>query len=237
MFKIAICDNEQIYINQIIEQLQTIQHLWNTDFKIKTFNSGESLCHNLKTNNYDLILLDILMDGIDGVETSHEIINMQINSLIIFVSSYDKRLKELFDIQVVGFLDKPLNPIEFEAMLKKAFIRITAQHQKIFTFNNVNLENFVYINDILYFESLGRKVTLTTKHQTFMINDTLKNIWEQIKQYDIFIRPSKSYITNLEHSTLQDSKNLLINNFNIKIGRTYKTETFERFKHFLMVRK
>ncbi len=230
MLKIAICDDLEIDRNVIITQLAKIEVLWCTQFEIFIFTSGEELFKSLETNVYDVILLDILMSGIDGIETAVNIRTIGQNCKIIFVSSYDERLRELFKINTFDFLDKPLDFDKFENCLKRA----AEVEIKIFEYTK-NKEPFLLnTNLIIYFESSRNKIVLKGIDFEDLFYDSLLKIWETLKQNGDFIMPHKSYIFNLKYVTVTASTvyvNRTKETFNI--GRAYRTDTAERYLKYI----
>ncbi|OON95257.1 MAG: hypothetical protein ATN31_11365 [Candidatus Epulonipiscioides saccharophilum] len=234
--QIGVCDDDNKYIDITLKYLSMIEKEWNIEFNITTFNSGEELCKNLQFNSYDIILLDILMGGITGIETAKAIRKMKINSLIIFISSYDKQIKELFDTQVIGFLDKPLQYEQFKIVLQKGKERLDEIIDPIFTFSINQMDYFVYVKNIIYIESISNKVQIITTNSSYEVRVTLKKVWEKICKYDIFIRANKSYIVNINYVKFNDTKSLTIEHLQINIGASYKREVLERYHIFLRSR-
>ena len=96
MIKIAICDDENIIVNQIeniiLNVCKTEGILVDTD----AFYCGETLEKAVMLGTkYDLIFLDIQMKNGDGITTAKNIREMDENVLLIFVSGYDKYMMEL----------------------------------------------------------------------------------------------------------------------------------------------
>lgn len=120
MLKIAYCDDAEADRKRIMCSLSRIEEKWRESFKIVPFSGGEELCEDIAENHYDVILLDILMNGIDGIETANRICSMGVESLIIFISNYDDRIKELFSFRTIAFIDKPVEVDKLEEALQRA---------------------------------------------------------------------------------------------------------------------
>lgn len=109
MIQVAICDDESL----VAHQLESI--IWDTcnsaGIKVDTevYNSGFALEKGILTGQkFDLIYLDIQMKNGDGISTARNIRKMDENVIIIFVSSYDKYMMELFRLDVFAFIKKPI---------------------------------------------------------------------------------------------------------------------------------
>lgn len=235
MLKIAYCDDMEQDRNNILLALSQIEDKWQDEFEIAGFKSGEDLCSNLKENSYDIILLDIVMKGIDGIETAKIIKSMDTNSFVIFISSYDKRLKEMFGFKTLAFLDKPLEVSQLENALNEAYNIMKKDENNIFVYTKNKVQKYVYFNDIIYMESVNHRVEVLTKKEKIVINETLKNIWNTLKTNDNFIMPNRSYIINLRYSFMESSSTFNVTNCNliVSVGRTMKEETKQRYLNFI----
>ncbi len=231
--RIILCDDCQTDMDTNIKALERIQEKWDTNLNITQVNSGESLCQKLKTEFYDVILLDILMEGMDGIETRDALRALNIEIPIIFISSYDKRMKELFGRQVMAFLDKPVDMMQLEQALQLVISDIDKDKEKVFMFTIQQQERFAFVNEILYFESKGNQIKLVTTQGEYIFVERLKYVWARVEKYKEFVKPSKPYIVNLKYASILNSKEIEIRGQIINIGRAYKDETLTRYKKFL----
>lgn len=234
MLKIAYCDDMEIDRNKIMSSLSYIEEKWGEEFEISPFFSGESLCEDIAKNHYDIILLDILMNGINGIETATRIRSMGEDNLIIFISSYDDKIKELFDFRTIAFIDKPLETDKLEMALQKAYAIIKKDSDKYFAYSKNGTMQYVPIKDILYFESRRNEITVYTnkKHETFY--DTLSAVWLKVQGFDQFIMPHRSFIFNLSCVALKaDMIIVKSTNQTYNIGEKFKADTDERYLSYI----
>ena len=73
MLKIAICDDEKVDRDRIRNILIATEIQWNMEFYISQFSSGEEFLVSLMDSSYDIILLDIKMNGVDGIEVARRL--------------------------------------------------------------------------------------------------------------------------------------------------------------------
>ena len=88
---------------------------------IKTFTSGEKL---LKEKKFDIVLLDLMLPGIHGLEVARQISD---RSRVIFITSYREHAVEAFDVNAVHYLVKPVT----EERLFQALDRAVNQTEKV----------------------------------------------------------------------------------------------------------
>lgn len=110
MIKVAICDDFKDAVAQVDEYLMEYQQLRNIQLEIKSFFNAEDLWEHLKENQCDLIILDIELVDMNGVELG-KLIRKKLNdhtTKIVFISAKDCYDRQLFDVQPLNFLPKPI---------------------------------------------------------------------------------------------------------------------------------
>lgn len=234
LLKIAICDDSREDRDNIIYFLGKIECELEEEFEIISFDNGKKLCESIENNNFDIILLDIVMDKLNGIETAKQIRSMGEDSRIIFVSSYDDKLRDLFKFGTIAFIDKPIDERIFKDAIIWAYKSIIKDSKKVFIYNKNKNQYAIALRDIVYFEVKNQQVYIITRKETIVYNERLKNIWKQLKNNIEFIYPNQSYILNLKYSLIQNTKKILINSeFEICIGRKYKEDTMKRYMLYL----
>lgn len=242
MYRIAICDDSEQDRDSVKQALTQIQIKWNIEFSTTYFSCGEDLCEDIKKNTYEIILLDIMMDGIDGIKTAKNIRSYGEDSKIIFISSCDDRIRELFDVNAVTFLDKPINKDDLEQYLDKCLNIIkNTKNDKVFSYSKNKSLMYVDIEDIVYFESDRNHITICTVKEKIQYVGQLKNVWDTVSIYDDFIKPNQSNIFNLKYVDVLSNKiqikssklSVSIDQIEINIGRVFKTDTLNRYMNYI----
>ena len=109
---IAVVDDEAIVCEQIKTLIQ--KALPDQDSEIALYTSGRSLLK--EGRHFDLVYLDIQMEGIDGMETARA----QPDALLIFVTGAKEYALEAFDVSAFHYLLKPLEEVKFTQVLEEA---------------------------------------------------------------------------------------------------------------------
>ena len=106
--KIAIVENEELQA----QNLQEFLHKWlqehNVLYEIVHFKSGEEIIAS-KIKNFDLVFMDILMDGIDGVTTAHKLRELGFNGQLVFLTSFAEYVFEGYNVHALNYLLKPVD--------------------------------------------------------------------------------------------------------------------------------
>ncbi len=199
--QIAICDDFPNVVKQIKNYLLEYEKQSGIAFEINTFSDAESLWEYLKSNSLDLIILDIELVNMNGVELG-QLIRKQLADhrvKILYISAKDTYDRQLFDVQPINFLPKP---VEKEKLFKTLDLvaELMDEGGKVFTFESKQGSCRIRLRDILYFESFNHAYTVTTLSGTYEFRSTISDILKQLSGAK-FIQIHRSYIINYENTS------------------------------------
>jgi DNA-binding LytR/AlgR family response regulator len=183
VIKVAVCDDENQIINLIEKLLLRESKMHHIPLDINAFYSGETLEKAIYNGEqYDLLYLDIHMKGENGIVAAKNIRKVDKNLLIIYVSSYDRYMMELFRLDVFDFIKKPIKPDIFAKSFLAAYKRICSR-KIYFSFHYKNEDHKVLCSEILYFESNGRQIRVYIKNGEIEIfNDKLNEVEKRLQK-------------------------------------------------------
>lgn len=234
MLKIAYCDDMEQDRKNIFNALAHIEAKWNDKFDIVHFESGEELCKYTLKNHYDIVLLDIQMGGIDGIETATRIRSLNQDTLIIFISSYDDRVKELFSFRTIAFLDKPVDIDKLEEAILRAYEIVKKESEVNFSYAKEGATLYIPIKDIVYFESSRNMVLIHTNNGVESYYGTLASVWEQLAETNEFVMAHRSFIFNLKYVNIKADKVIIKSTGEaFKIGMKHRDKTQERYLYYM----
>jgi len=202
--KIAICDNEQIIRENILDLIKK-QH---DDCYIDLYDSGDALLNS--SYKYDIYFLDIQMPGTNGMETAHLLRKEQAEeSVIIFITAFTDYMPDAFDVRAFHYLTKPVDENKFN----NVFVRAVKEHHRLNKNKDRHLlakSGDVYhklpINDIFYIETQGRKVAVHSKSGTVEYYEKAKVLEETLG--DSFFRCHRCYIVNMGYIVRYNSNTI-----------------------------
>ena len=197
MFKIAICDDEQLICSMIENYILDYAVKSNVKIETQVFYSGEELEKFLRSSEtFDLIFLDIEMNMINGIELG-KIIREELDDQIVqlvYISGMDSYYRELFEVRPMHFLHKPFNADEIIQEIRLA-MKLTDKLGGIFTYKKGHEIYRKEVKKILYFESGNREIKMVTTEGEEVFYGKLDEIFDQIAKYH-FMYTHKSYIVN-----------------------------------------
>ena len=103
--KIAICDDEERSVSKIREDLVSLQTS-DDEFSFDEFNDGRSLLSDFTEGKYAIIVLDIEMKGLNGLETAEFIRSIDDKVIIIFLTSYEKFACQGYEVRAFRYILK-----------------------------------------------------------------------------------------------------------------------------------
>ncbi|QUH28450.1 LytR/AlgR family response regulator transcription factor [Vallitalea guaymasensis] len=239
MIHIAICDDNISDTEHIEKQLRQLESCLSINIDIQIFYSGESFCKSInKSCPFDIVLMDIEMDGIDGIVAGEKLRADDENDrvLLIYISSHENYYRRLFDVQPFSFMQKPIDANEFYDKLNKAIEKIIKRRKNgksnILPISQKGKEILIPMNNILYLESKVRLIHLFTTDGMIIYYGTLSKEEKKLTQYE-FVRTHQSYIVNLQYIKIVTSNNLtLINDMLIPISSNRKNLVKERYMEY-----
>ncbi len=144
IYKIAICDDEPDILSLLNSFLVRISIETDIDFDVHHFKSGNELLTSYNyAHSFDIIFLDIEMNGFNGIETAIQIRNIPDDEVEIVILTYhSKYFKGGFKIHAFDYLIKPLSYSNFSKTIN-SIIKKRTKAVKTMLFTTVNNTNDV----------------------------------------------------------------------------------------------
>lgn len=106
MIRIGVCDDMEEEIRRQKSILLRIAEKLDLEMEIRDFWSGEELLEEIENyGSFDIILLDIEMEGKDGIETARCIREKDFSTIVIFVSAHEQYCRKMLEVQPFAFLE------------------------------------------------------------------------------------------------------------------------------------
>ena len=230
ILRVAICDDEQIYINNIIQHLDFFSIDNNIDFEKSVFTDSADML--LSNENYDIAILDVEMDNMNGIKLGEELRKRNPHIILIYVTAYKKYLDDALNLNAVRFFEKPLDSQRFYRGLSDAINRIDNSTISFYVKDNKTVER-ISAQDIIFVEIEKRKTKIVTCNKEYHSEHNM-NFWKDNLTSTIFISPHKSYIINFNYVTSYERKRIILDNkYEVNIARNRQTDFYQKFMHFM----
>lgn len=231
--RIAICDNDKNVCSQLETMVETYLLTHGMRGHIDVYYSAQSLQAFIKQEiSYDILFLEIEMDGMNGVELGHflrdEVENNQIQ--IIYISWKNSYAMDLFKIRPMDFIIKPFFAEEIYSVLEQG-IKLLKRKDAYFTYSLKGDVCRVKIKDILYFSSNGRKICIHTHDKLIEFYGKLDGVMSQL-EVNLFWRIHKSCLINYFQSKQFDyTQGLMNDGSKLSISQKYRVDIRNKQKY------
>jgi len=216
-----------------LEFLKTLILKWsketNTVVDIEIYHSAEEIL--FESNNsypFDLMILDIQMNKINGIELAKRIRKVDKSVVISFLSGIADYVFEGYEVQAIQYLLKPVDEDKLFKLLE--LVRKMTTDEKKHLIIHVSKEKRKIDYDQIYFiESLGHYLTIHLEDEDIIFKSNLKDI-NNLLPNDEFISTHRSYIVNLKYvEEIKKEHCVLANKLEIPISRNSYKEVNNAF--------
>lgn len=200
MLYIGICDDDEGVCTELERMLYDYEKQNKVQMNIDIWYRGESLCRFLREKEQilDVLFLDIELLTTNGIEVGRFIREEQENmeTAIVYISASSSYAMDLFRVQPVDFLIKPLDERKVRNVMDR-IRKILEIRKGIFEYFVSGYYFKVLYKDILYFSSQNKKIRLVLKESQKEFNGKLKEVAKKIPAN--FIQIHQSYLVNFDY--------------------------------------
>lgn len=195
----------------------------------KIFKSGESFLSEFKANRFDIIFLDIIMDGINGMDVARQIRKLDEKCHIIFITTSTDFAVDGYEVNASWYIVKPYTYQDFSKALKHCGASILEQEQHIIIEGQI-----IYLHRIAYTEYQERCICIHYQNgEIIIVSIRQSDFSELLLQYNYFCDCIRGILINFEAvEKLMPYSFLLKNGKSIPISRLKYKEVRKKFLDF-----
>ena len=231
--KIAIVDDNQKDIDNLVKLLEGIKGSYPNAFKINSFTNGINFLESLK-NGFDLIFLDIDMPTINGLELAKKIREFDEKVTLVFVTNLASCAIQGYEVSALAFLVKPITEFSLKNCFDKFIVKWKEnKDDKKITIKVAHGYRALSINEIRYVEvrshdlffHIGNDEVLSTK-------GILKDVEAKINSPK-FQKCNSCYLINLDYVDSVVGNDVLIGKDKLPISRNKKQNFLDAFLAYI----
>ena len=231
MRTIVLCDDktkDREYLKEILEE-----YFWeNTEEVIlKEYSSGAVLVSDVEEGylEMNMLFLDAVMDGMNGIETARRLREKGYSGSIIFLSASRDYAVESYEVEASGYLMKPVQAFQIVALLDRIW---QPDIRKSIEVKSNRKVRHLYTDDIIYADSDRHRILLHMADGTILpMSDKLGNLQEKIAE-DRFLRCHQSYLVNLDYVKSATEDFILIDGTRIPIRVRRRKEMIDAYDDY-----
>lgn len=226
---IAVCDDERL----IREQLAGLIREQKPDCTVDLYAAGEQLL-SAKVH-YDMIFLDIQMEGLNGIETARLLRERGEDGILVFITALKEYVFEAFDVAAFHYLLKPVRKEKFIEVFQRADAETKKQKngKKDLLFVKTRGRCIKIEKDrILYVESRARKAAIHTDKEVLEIYATMNRLEEELGEH--FYRCHRGYLVNLAQIREYGTDRITLGNGeNVYLSKEKYPEFVKKYMRYL----
>ncbi|MGN0523724.1 MAG: LytR/AlgR family response regulator transcription factor [Eubacterium sp.] len=227
--RVAICDDEKICIDDIVNHIDIFSNDSGIKFDKYIFLSADEM---LKTDmNYDIAILDVEMDGTDGIKLGEHLRQVNPHIILMYVTAHRKYLDDALNLNAVRFFEKPIDAKRFYRGLRESIKRIDNTTINFYLKDGATVEKVVS-QDIVYVEIEKRHSKVVTATKEYHSANHI-SFWKEKLNANIFVSPHKSFLINMNYVTSYERDTIIMNDkYIIPVSRNRQTEFYRAFLRF-----
>lgn len=229
---IAVCDDNETDLQYITGMVNAWAMQERIPVSVRTFPSAEAfLFHYSEDKDYDILLLDVEMGKLNGIDLAKQIRVQNSHVQIVFITGYPDFIAEGYEVSALHYLMKPVKPEKLAGVLSRAadlsregrpFLLVSSERETI----------RVFFDDIYYAESQGHYMLIHTQQTQYRVRMTVSGLLEKLDEG--FYRCSRSFVVSLRHiCRITKSEIFLENQVSLPLGRGQYDEINKAMIHYL----
>ncbi len=233
MIKIGICDDNEIEYMLLKKIVTTILTEKGLDYEVSTFSKGDELLKAMQEDTFQLLFLDIMMEGLDGIDLGKQIRSHDLDTEIIYCTSSQEFLMASYEVFALGYVLKPYDTVQIGRLMDYFIHKHGVISTKFITVKSNFIKRKIFFDEIIYVESMNKVVLFHTNTSgEIKVYDKLGNIEKELSEGN-FLRCHQSYIINMDFvARMDETEFITITNQVVPIRRKDRKLLRERYyKH------
>ncbi|WP_455536144.1 LytR/AlgR family response regulator transcription factor [Roseburia inulinivorans] len=220
MIKIAFCDDDMEVLHQMNELLDRYRVEWNEDITYAAFQSPFELLTEIEKGiRPDILFLDVVMPGQNGMDVAKEIRQYDTNMKIIFLTSSPEFAVESYSVGAYFYQLKPIWEESFFRLMDAVLAECEKKKKNSLILRSKDGITRIDLQQLEYCEVLGRKLLFHLEDGAVLESaGSLDDLAGQLMQYSNFFRPHRSFLVNMEYIQNISSRSIkMVNDAEIPI--------------------
>ncbi len=223
MIRIGVVEDDARHRRVLSDYLGRFAREHAVKLEVSTFDDGDDLLADFRPI-YDVLLLDIRMEGTDGLATARAVRKVDPEVVIIFITAAHQYAINGYEVSALGYLVKPFPYASFDHELSRARNLLGRRDGTGIVLKDGSGLRRVPVRDIVYLESSGHRLDVHLVDDELTLSGSLKQMEPQLAPHGFF-RSNSCYIVNLRHVVaVRDQDSVMSTGQALRISRPRKKE-------------
>lgn len=221
MLRIAVVEDEPECCAMIQNMLQQYEAEHQMQMAVTAFSDGSGLMEHYK-KDFDILLLDIEMPELNGMDAAEQIRRQDGDVVIVFITNMAQYAIKGYEVDALDFILKPINYYTFSMRFTRAVSRVKKKQDRWICLNLADGMKRLEISRIYYIEIQNRMLHYHTQDGEYIVRGTLKNVQEQLENCH-FVKCNHWYLVNLQHVSEIKKNIVVVAGSELEVSRRMRT--------------
>lgn len=231
MVRLAIVEDDKNYAAMLEKYIHRYEDESGEKFLVQRFQDGEDITEDYKCN-FDIILMDIEMQFMDGMTAAKKVRSLDEEVVIIFITNMPQFAMQGYEVEALDYVLKPINYFAFSQRIERALGRMKKRTAKYISLNYKGGVQKINVSDIYYIEVQDHDLIYHTKTGQIMVRGTMRELEEKLSD-EPFCRCNKAFLANLEYVDGFEDNDILIGGDRIQVSRSKKKEFMDALNDYM----
>jgi len=226
MYRVAVVEDEKVYADTLLEFCNRYSSEKSETLLAVHFDNPCVFLEKYK-GNYDIVLMDILMPMMEGMECARQLREKDDSVALCFVTNLAQYAIRGYEVGALDFIIKPVTYDVFAVKINRIIRLLKKRVSSTIVLSNHNTAQVINLRDLCYVETFGHDLIFHTTEGNYEGYGDLTSL-EKDTRFSRFLRTHHSYLVNGEHVTSFEADTLTVHGEKLPVSRRRRKECFEK---------
>lgn len=231
MIRIALVEDDRTYREELMQFLKRYEQESNEKFHITTFTDGDEIVDGYSCD-FDIILMDIVMKYMNGMDAAEQIREIDSEVVIIFITNTPQYAMKGYMVDALDYVLKPITYFSFSQRIDRALARMKKRTTKYLSIAYKGGLKKLDVSQITYVEVRDHDLIFHTAEKEYLSKGTLSDV-EQMLEQQHFFRCNKCYLVNLEYVEGVQNNDILVAGDLVQVSRAKRKALLDALNDYI----
>ena len=231
MIRVAVVEDDESYRRELAEYLKQYEEESGHHFRVTMFADGDEITDHYSAD-YDIILMDIEMQFMDGMEAAEVIREYDSEVVIIFITNSPQYVMKGYEVDALDYVLKPVSYFAFSQKIERALQRMRRRRRHFVTIPVKGGMQKLDTSHITYVEVRDHELVYHLENESFSAKGSLAEVEETLSDKHFF-RCNKCYLVNLEYVESMQNNDIQVGKEWLQVSRSKKKALMDALNNYM----
>lgn len=231
MIRIALVEDDKAYREELMQFLKRYEHESNEKFQITMFTDGDEIVEGY-CGEFDIILMDIVMKYLNGMDAAERIREVDSEVVIIFITNTPQYAMKGYMVDALDYVLKPISYYAFSQRIDRALARMKKRTKKYISVSFKGGIKKLEVSQITYVEVRDHDLIYHTAAEEYFSKGSLAAV-EEVLGTEHFFRCNKCYLVNLEYVEGVQNNDILVAGDLVQVSRAKRKALLDDLNDYI----